>query len=174
MDCIIFLDVDGVLNTRTTKPGDGVREVVLTRPFSTAVFQGVVETKKVAMLRDTLEQCDADLVVSSSWREAFANAADFAVAIGLVDPLADEPDFFHRHWRTEKKLSSTRAQEIALWLAEHRKVRHYATLDDHDIFAREDRPEMQKRFVRTDADVGLTHEDLRRVEALLGYSPDDH
>jgi len=116
---------------------------------------------------DGVLKCGAEIVVSSSWRQAFDSAAAFAAAIGLP-PLAGAADVFHRDWCTESKMSATRAQEIGLWLADHKKVRRFAILDDHDVCAH--RPELEKRFVRTDANVGVTQDDLRRVGELLGRS----
>lgn len=166
MNGILFLDVDGVLNSHATKMGsDGVRDCVLQRPYSSAMFTGCVEEAKVAALVDMVEACNAKIVVSSSWREAFADAAQFASAIGLP-PLAGAVDLFHRDWRTEQKFSASRAQEISIWLSGHRRsVKRYAILDDHDVCIRE--PELSPHMVQTDPEVGLTAADLDRVRALL-------
>ena len=165
---IVFLDVDGVLNRRSTKRGaDGVRDCTL-RPINNpqVEFTGVVETAKVAALRRALEATGAQIVVSSSWRDAFSSAAEFAGAIGIVPPLADAPDLFHKHWKTDWKFSSQRFHEINWWLQDHKQTRFYAILDDHECIPRD--WELHKSFVKTDADAGLTNAEINRVVTLLG------
>lgn len=166
---ILFLDVDGVLNTSATKASaEGVRDCVL-YPFGNRQaqrFTGVVEIAKVAAVARVVEACGAKIVVSSSWRNAFATCADFAAAIGIVPPLANAPDLFHRDWRTDWKMSSRRHNEVQWWLDEHRKVKRYAVLDDHPVFPRD--WEGAEREVNTDASVGVTNRDLDRVAGLLG------
>lgn len=166
---VLFLDVDGVLNRRDTKPGDdGVRECVLRPPHSDwpARFTGVVETAKVAAVAGVVQACGAKIVVSSSWRNYFTNAADFATAVGMSPPLADAPDMFHRDWRTGFKVSSCRCHEINWWLDDNPKVKRYAILDDHTVFP-PDWPGAAHE-VNTDASVGITNRDLNRVAELLG------
>lgn len=168
MTPILFLDVDGVLNRVTTRRGDaGVRDCRL-RPVNNpqVEFVGVVETAKVAALARAVAACGAQIVVSSSWRDAFETGGAFAAAIGLVPPLASAPDLVHRDWRTGWKFSSQRRDEIGWWLDDHRKVKRFAILDDHDICAHA--PKLEERFVRTDRDTGLVNEDLAAVVTLLG------
>lgn len=163
---VLFLDVDGVLNTRGTLPGEGVRSVELNIPYGRRVTGVIVQDKLHATL-GLVEECRARIVVSSSWRLYFDTAAAFASAIG-ISPMRDLGELFHRDWFTPMKFSASRAQEISLWLADHKAVKRYAILDDHDICA--GRPsKIDAHFVRTDAAVGVTDADLRRVGALLGY-----
>lgn len=159
---VLFLDVDGVLNTHATKSGaDGVRDFESRQSRVT----NVVEIAKVAAVARLVEACNARIVVSSSWRSAFATSADFAAAIGIAPPLADAPDLFHRDWRTEQKLSSARCHEIKWWLDNHEFVRRYAVIDDHMVFP----PDWvhAKHEVRTDASVGITNGDFNRAASLL-------
>ena len=167
MTPVLFLDVDGVLNCSSTKlHAPGVRSCVLQRPCSLTRFTGVVETAKVAALARAVQACGAKIVVSSTWREAFETGAAFAAAIGLVPPLVSAPDLVHRDWRTGWKPSSNRHHEIGWWLDDHRKVKRFAILDDHDICAHA--PQLEKRFVRTDAETGLVNADLAAIVTLLG------
>lgn len=165
---ILFLDVDGVLNTHATKPGaDGVRDVEL-RPVNNPQvrFTGVLEMAKVRAIARAVEACGAKIVVSSSWRDAFADGAAFAATVGLSPPIASAPDLLHHDWRTGWKPSSHRCHEIGWWLDEHRKVKRYAVVDDHPVFP----PDWEgaKHEVRTDPECGLTARDLARIVELLG------
>lgn len=165
---VLFLDVDGVLNTRATKPGaDGVRDVEL-RPVNNPQtrYTGVLEMAKVRAVARAVEACGAKVVVSSSWRDAFADGAAFAATLGLAPPIASAPDLLHRDWRTGRKVSSKRCHEIGWWLEEHRRVKRYAVVDDHPVFP----PDWEgaKHEVRTDARFGITNRDLDRIVGLLG------
>lgn len=169
MTAILFLDVDGVLNTRATKPGaDGVRDVEL-RPLNNPQvrFTGVLEMAKVRALARAVEACGAKIVVSSSWRVAFTDGAAFAAAVGLAPPIASAPDLLHRDWRTEKRMSSNRHHEIDWWLRAHPKVKRYAVLDDHPVWGWGSLPDNPNE-VRTDPECGLTATDLARVVEVLG------
>lgn len=166
---ILFLDVDGVLNTRATKPGaDGVRDVEL-RPASNpqVCFTGVLEMEKVQAVARVVAACGAKIVVSSSWRNAFTDGAAFAATVGLAPPLASAPDLMHRDWRTEQRMSSNRHHEIDWWLKAHPKVKRYAVLDDHPVWGWGSLPENPNE-VRTDPKRGVTACDLDRVAGLLG------
>lgn len=164
---IVFLDVDGVLNRRSTRPGAGVRECVLQRPYSLTKHQGVVETAMVDALQRAVQSCGAQIVVSSSWREGLESGAAFAAAIGLP-PLAGAPDLIHKDWRTGGKPSSNRYHEIGWWLDDHKKVTRYAILDDHE-FIPPDWP-LLDHFVKTDPERGITNENINRMLELLGRS----
>lgn len=120
---VIFLDIDGVLNTYYTKKE--------TRNYS--IF---VEDKKVAILKEIVDRTGAKVVLSSSWRigwehlELGANdwiAQDF---IELRDKLLefgielyDKTVVFDRHMRR-------RGDEIRKWLDEHKDVEGYVIIDD--------------------------------------------
>lgn len=165
---IVFLDVDGVLNRRSTLRGsEGVRDCSL-RPINNpdVEFTGVVEIAMVAALRRAIEAAGAQIVVSSSWRDAFSTAGDFAAAIGIAPPLASAPDLFHKDWKTGWKFSSQRYHEIDWWLQDHKKTTRYAILDDHACIPPDWK--LHEHFVRTDAEVGLTNANINRALDILG------
>lgn len=166
---IVFLDVDGVLNRHSTKPGAGVRECVLQREYSLTRHQGVVEEAVVAAFARMLAATNAQIVVSSSWREGVAYAVAFADAIGLP-PLASSPDIIHRDWRTGWKPSSYRFHEIGWWLDDHKRCTNYVVIDDHDFIPPDWKRPSPARFVKTNPERGLTNADLNRVCEILGRS----
>lgn len=166
---IVFLDVDGVLNRHSTKPGGGVRECVLQRQYSLTRHQGLVEEAIVAAFSRVRAAIGAQIVVSSSWREGVASAAAFADAIGLP-PLASAPDVIHRDWRIKGKPSSYRFHEIGWWLDDHKRCTNYVVIDDHDFIPPDWKRPTRARFVKTDPARGLTNADLNRVCEILGRS----
>lgn len=111
---IIFVDVDGVLNT-----------VFTTRTTHGYTF---VDTRKVLRLRDIVERTGAQLVLSSTWR-----IVDMPIHRLTYEALADE---FRRVrcpvWvdSTPELRGAKRWQEINAWLMLHPEVDEFIILDD--------------------------------------------
>ena len=116
---IIFLDIDGVLNSHTTK--------------DTCGFYIGIEDRKVKLLRDIVDATDAKIVLSSTWRIGLNNQghrlennmpylknklAKFGLDIYGYTPEVG----IHR---------DCRGQEINLWLKAHeQEVDQWVVLDD--------------------------------------------
>ena len=140
---IIFLDVDGVLNT--------VRDF---RIFG----HGYINDEFVALLARIVEQTGARIVLSSSWRLPGRDKCLVEDALSLHDleifdctpTLEPEVDGVHvfRH------------KEIQLWLDNHTPDR-FAILDD------DSRANINGSFFKTDETIGLTEEIARQVIAHL-------
>lgn len=134
---ILFLDVDGVLNTRP----------------------GSLDEDKLGLLKGILDQTGARVVVSSSWRK-YTHMMDRLYAIdwleediiGMTPDLAMEINGF---WHSPR-----RAEEIKDWLDGYKEVT-YAILDDWPM------QELSNRHVQTDMNVGLTKELADIVVKLL-------
>lgn len=127
---VIFLDIDGVLNCATTKQQ----------------FNGVIgiDAEKVAIMKRILDETEASVVLSSTWRID----QDWRLALSSAGlPL-------HRFIGvTGRAVSRIRGEEIATWMEEHGVVDCYATIIDDD-------PDMlpgQPHF-RTTWQNGLTNE----------------
>lgn len=111
---IIFLDIDGVCNTYTTK------RFVYGFTF--------VDTRKVLRLRDIVERTGAQLVLSSTWR-----LADTPINKICYDTLKAE---FERVrcpvWVdcTPHFPGAKRWREIYAWLSIHPEVEDFIILDD--------------------------------------------
>lgn len=111
---VIFLDIDGVLNTYFT-----------TRRIWSFTF---VDTRKVLRLRNIVERTGAQLVLSSTWR-----IADTPMNKMCLDRLKEE---FERVrcpvWvdTTPYLPGAKRQKEIYLWLALHPEVDDFIILDD--------------------------------------------
>jgi hypothetical protein len=103
---VIFLDIDGVLNTTATpKPARDSR---------------VVDPMLLARFRKLLFDTDAEVVLSSTWRhdpDGLASAE--RMGIPFMDILPD----MRPHPRNE---------EIVAWLKAHPAVRRFAVIDDED------------------------------------------
>ena len=137
---VLFLDVDGVLNSDTT----------------VEQWEGYmyVDKKKIARLQSILKKTGAEIVLSSTWRTR-ATMQEGLRQAGL-------------RWCSQTpnlEGYDSRGAEVALWLTEHPEVERYVILDDiGNGFMDDQRP----YFVQTDPAVGLTEKDAKRVISLLG------
>ena len=103
---VIFLDIDGVLNTSSTS---NPRKL----PY-------VVEKKLVRRLRKVAAETKAKVVLISSWR--YDPAGLFSAKYHHIPFIGYVPDLPHR----------PRREEILRWLKSHPHVTRFAVLDDDD------------------------------------------
>ena len=111
---IIFLDIDGVLN-------------------SAKYYKSVNSKKKnwnrfdpnvVKLLKELIEEFNLSLVISSTWR------------FGAVQMLKDEltksglKKYLHKDWKTPEIYPSRRGTEIKMWLVKHSEIENQLFLDD--------------------------------------------
>lgn len=163
MDKICFLDIDGVLNSQFWNDSHQ-------REISEGKY---IDADKVKLLGLLIHNTGAKLVLHSGWRFWFDDKLMpmRAEAANLVKLLAEEnmtiydmtPDLTTEEIRATKKFSLVKAKEILAWLEMHPDTKTWVVLDDlslnHDIIA--------AHQVRTDADMGLTMEDVRAAEKIL-------
>ncbi len=163
MDKICFLDIDGVLNSRFWNDSHQ-------REISEGKY---IDRDKVKLLKDLVHNTDAKLVLHSGWRFWFDKKLDplRAEATNLVQLLAEEdltiydmtPDLTTEEIRATKKFSLVKTDEILAWLKMHPDTSAWVVLDDlnlnHSVIA--------SHQIRTNADVGLTLEDIKAAERIL-------
>jgi hypothetical protein len=130
---IIFLDVDGVLNTNNSLLKHGWDRI---------------DPDKVAHIAAIVKNTAAEIVISSTWR---LNARDLslvhaALAAEGLEIFDTTPEDLNAH---------ARYVEIKAWLDDYPEVTKFAIIDDDPDAAD---AEMQGSFFQTNADVGLTAE----------------
>lgn len=145
---VLFLDVDGVLNSHRSAIAFGAMPWAHELP-DVSKFDHIA----VGLIRGIAEAAGADIVLSSAWRTC-ENWRDLGTALRL--PIVD---------RTPSLLGP-RGKEIAAWLDAHREVQEYAIVDDDADML----PEQLPHFVRTDMQEGLTFACAERLANLLGIS----
>ena len=138
---IIFLDIDGVLNTR-----DWVEKK---NPW--------VDENKVSLLASLCDITGAKIVLSTSWREILLEP----------DVIGEESAFFKavqlfKEYNLEilgmtPKLE-TREQEIMAYITSN-NIRSWVVFDDKDLKI--------QNLVRTDNTIGLTVEDCKKGMSIL-------
>lgn len=153
---IIFLDIDGVLNSE--KFSIWIHE----HPeFCENGGHFWIDPEKVEMVINLCEETGAKIVISSSWRSWSLRATleDFSTYRDLskLNPyiVGVTPRFINFKFMS-------RGYEIQDYLNSH-SVTNYCIIDDDTDMLEE----QQENFVRTDCQVGLTVEDCQKVINIL-------
>lgn len=152
---VIFLDIDGVLNSEEL-----AKEIGWGGHFTEdeeATHANIKwQQKSVDELRSIVETTGAQIVVSSTWRRYFSvgKFEEMFAVYGWKDaPIID---------KTPTGNYANRGMEINKWLSDN-KVDSYVILDDFPDFL----PEQNSHFVETNFEVGLTEDDADRAITIL-------
>ena len=159
---ILFLDIDGVLNTHENDP---------------EVMCGQIHRDKVQLLNGVLRDTGARIVLSSAWRYIiYRNEATLMglewllrshgmIAGRLIDITRKDTTIRGQYdGRAHWPMDNERGQQISDWLDGTVLGREpYAVLDDLDLgITANGHP-----FVKTDGSVGLTQQDAKRLREML-------
>lgn len=150
---VIFLDVDGVLNSY--KYG----EIPYMSRDEGYRFLDKQAFKYVKML---VVQSGAVLVLSSTWRYSFHKdlSSDDDMARGLIQALQVEGLSLYD---ITPQIDMNRYEEIKEWLKQHPEVDKYVILDDSDY----DWKDMGEVWIACNSQVGLTKKDVRKAIQIL-------
>lgn len=153
---ILFLDIDGVLNTNHyLKYGDDSED-----PDGLTSDQAQIDPKKVELLNKIVLTTGCDVVVSSSWR--------------LTNKLADIRGILKSRGFKGKIVGKTpivpsvkiRGEEIQAWLDSRAslgiRVENFIILEDEEEMGL-----LESRTIRTTTDQGLTDYQANRAIQLL-------
>ena len=163
MDRVIFLDIDGVLNSSYWNAGHQ-------KEISAGML---IDLEKIRLLGKLVRNTKAEIILHSGWKFWFdpdlkplcKEAAYLQRQMqreGLMI-AGTTPDHSTEEIRISKKFSLVKAGEILAWLDEHKEVDRWIVLDDLDLHD----PRIEIHQLRTDPDTGLTEEDVQRAEAVL-------
>jgi len=144
---VIFLDIDGVLNSTKTCVAFGGFPLEL---HHLDAFDQVA----IRLLRRLCDSSGIQIVLSSTWRKTH-HWHDVGQALGLPI-IGDTP-----------VMLGPRGEEISAWLTLHPEVNAYAIIDDDSDML----PDQMERFVQTDVHEGMTWADFQKLCALFGESP---
>lgn len=164
MNKVIFLDIDGVLNTKWWY-------TQMNRNTPKDKYGYAFDPKAVANLRRIIEETGSDIVISSSWKcMGLSEMEDMweernlpGKVIGITpnsvsDELLVDADI------DLIKLFHIRGEEIKEWLKMHGKqVSNYTIIDDMDNML----PDQQSHFVQTNPEEGITEEDVQKTIKIL-------
>ncbi len=163
---IIFLDIDGVLNTERN------RQQCREKGISCSDENGdTFDPDSVANLAKIIAETGADIVISSSWKfwglckmqEMWKDRKLPGMIIGITpDTVSDEMLLTAN--LDDIETYAIRGHEVKEWLSLHgKKVSHYAIIDDVDSFL----PEQQPHYVEVSPITGITEEDAERIIEIL-------
>lgn len=154
---VVFLDIDGVLNSRSyiTKMGE-----LWDDP------QHQIDPAAVIRLNRLTDATGASIVVSSTWRLAFRYYLDKLQACmasyGITAPVVGmTPDFVVPTDGQVLLATGTRGDEITAWLDDNNVIR-FVILDDESV------PGLSNYLIKTTFDDGLQDDHVDRAIALLG------
>ena len=148
---IVFLDIDGVLNS------DAYADYMLTEENIDIFNEDMLDERAIVQLKKIVEATDAEIVLSSSWRW-YKDTRDTvhyqlrAKGIDFVDTTPQEID-----------VTMSRGAEIKLWLDDHPEVKQFVILDDDDLRIKEYLP----NHVKTTFKYGLTREKAAEAIKIL-------
>lgn len=163
MNKIIFLDIDGVLNSNFWN-----------EEHQKEISDGsLIDEEKVKLLSILVNKTNGKIVLHSGWRFWFnselkplckeaENLSEMLIKYG-VNIMDVTPDFSTEEIRRTKKFSLVKADEILAWLMEHKEVEKWIVIDDLDLHNQE----IEKHQVKTDANIGITIEDINKAEKML-------
>lgn len=161
---VIFLDIDGVLNTKWWY-------TQMDRNTPKDKYGYAFDPSSVANLQKIVDETGADIVISSSWKSfGLSELEDMWQDRGLPGKLIDitpnsvSDEMLLNADLDHMELFSIRGMEIKEWLDKHgKKVSHYVIIDDMDNFLLD----QKFHFVQTDPEVGITEEDANMAIKIL-------
>ncbi len=149
---VIFLDIDGVLNSSAYFDRIGVGRDGLRLP----AFSGdQIDPEAVGRLNEIVATTNARIVISSSWRlgHTLEELRELLAARGLVGNIIGV---------TPNLMTDARSEEIKKWIERHGAT-NYVILDDDHLAG----VGMGPRFVWTSFVYGLTDEHVEQAIRIL-------
>ena len=163
MGKVIFLDIDGVLNSNFWN-ADHQREI------SDGKY---IDTEKVKLLSELVKKSGASIILHSGWRFWFDKDAQPTrlEAVYLTSLLEKEgmtiegmtPDLMTEEIRKAKRFSAVKADEILAWLKDHPDTERWVVLDDLELH----NSDVAKYQIMTDPEQGITEEDVEKALKML-------
>ena len=163
MKKVVFLDIDGVLNSNFWNESHQ-------REISDGTL---IDESKVKMLCKLVKDTDAQIIMHSGWKYWFGSdlqplrkEAENLRALLEKEGLTIAgvtPDHATEEIRKSKKFSLVKAGEILAWLEQHGDVDEWVVLDDLNLH----NVKVARHQVRTDRRIGLTIEDVEKAKRIL-------
>lgn len=160
---VVFLDIDGVLNSYFWNDSHQ-------RDISDGTL---FDEEKIKLLARLVNNTNSKIILHSGWRIWFNSEIKPVCkkAQKLLDLLSYEgltidgltPDLTTKEIRKTKKFSLVKAEEILSWLKSHNDVSGWVVLDDLDLH----NEQIERHQVKPDQTIGLTVENIEEAEKIL-------
>ena len=149
---VMFLDIDGVLNSQQYQARVDHEDA--------GIFD-MLDPEKLELFQTLVKQTDANIVLSSSWRESFADMESLdSVARNFLSAFEKYRLSFYD---MTPLLSGHRDEEIRQWLSEHTEIDTFVILDDENYGWKE----LEAHWVKTSYNTGLTDKDVQEAVSIL-------
>ncbi len=164
MKKIIFLDIDGVLNTRDWHSR-------MTKDTPRDEFGWVFDPVAVENLAHIINETGANIVVSSSWKylgmtklKEMWDIRNLPGDLLDITPNTVSDEILLNANLDEIELGVCRGNEIKEWLSKHKgEVSNYVIIDDFDDLL----PEQMCHAVITNTLIGITESDAEKAITIL-------
>ncbi|MBD5469630.1 MAG: hypothetical protein HDR19_00530 [Lachnospiraceae bacterium] len=163
MASVIFLDIDGVLNSNFWNDNHQ-------REISNGIL---IDEEKIRLLASLVKTTNAKIILHSGWRTWFDSklkplrieAKKLIELLEMEDLHIDglTPDLTTEEIRKTKKFSLVKADEILSWLKLHNDVTKWVVLDDLDLHNNQ----VEQHQVKPDPKIGLSVEDIEKAIKIL-------
>lgn len=161
---IIFLDIDGVLNTKEWHSR-------MTKDTPKDEYGYAFDPVTVKNLAHIIDKTGADIVISSSWKfygvaklRKMWEIRNLPGTILDITPNTISDEMLLNANLEEFQLGVCRGNEIKEWLSRHKgEVSNYVIIDDFDDML----PEQEDHAVLTDSLIGITGSDAEKAIMIL-------
>lgn len=144
---IIFLDIDGVLNS----------EIYYRSVNRTAKDWSRFDPTAVDLIKKLVDEFFAQIVISSTWRFGAVQLLNSELKkSGLIK-------YLHKDWKTPQGYPPSKGKEIQEWLDQHTNISEYVIIDDDESILEE----QKSRFVKTDLMNGMKEKHYARAREIL-------
>ena len=163
MTKVIFLDIDGVLNSNFWNDTHQ-------REISNGTL---IDSEKIRLLGELVRHTGAGIVLHSGWKYWFdSHLQPLRIESARLETLllkegvsidSATPDHATEEIKRSGKFSLVKAEEILAWLDDHKDVKQWVVIDDLDLH----NTEVAKHQLRTNPQTGLTINDVHEIEKML-------
>ncbi len=144
---VLFLDIDGVMNTTKTHVLLGNSSSLQERP------ELYFDPLALSFIK-AISNKGVKIVLSSTWR------------IGKVIPDIQKKFSFELFSKTDWIVDGCRGDEIKRWIVNNPEVKNYVIVDDGNDML----PEQLDNFVHICKNEGITYKDMTKICFILGFS----
>lgn len=165
---VMFLDVDGVLNSvRSFAAGQARLKAYSAEnpddPYWLKITKCTIDPIAVDLINRACRESDVKIVISSTHRmHVHDSPTKLDELKNYFGSLGINPDYVI-DWTA--RLHTPRGVEIQDWLIRHPEVKQYVIVDDDSDML----PEQMGNFVRCDGDIGLSYKNFVDICTLFGY-----
>lgn len=168
---VIFLDIDGVLNTQQFQQALRAKGLP-----SSDEFGAVFDPRAVAQLKHIIEQTEADIVLISSWkflgievlRQMWTQRELPGRLLDITPSSASDETLLAMDLELEDLPNTCKGTEIEAWLRQHSNPNvGYVIIDDEEVIL----PTQRAYFVQTKPEIGLSRREAERAIQILLNKP---